>query len=217
MFLCKGNSVERRDYQAQPHFYPRLPRGRRPSWHGLPASRCHFYPRPPRGGRRWSSRTTTRWRSFLSTSPARGTTNRCSRDRRHFEDFYPRPPRGGRPAPYPSCCIISGFLSTSPARGTTSAVVRGMAPANEDISIHVPREGDDGRVQRLPPADGYFYPRPPRGGRPVLLLRLPQGLPQFLSTSPARGTTWCRWAACGTAIFLSTSPARGTTAGNWVK
>ena len=58
-----------------------------------------------------------------------------------------------------------------------------------DISIHVPREGDDCRCHTArSKAKNYFYPRPPRGGRPT---RDPvRSLPQaFLSTSPARGTT----------------------------
>ena len=83
------------------------------------------------------------------------------------------------------------------------------------------------------PSDRHFYPRPPRGGRPFKVSeRCCYYL--FLSTSPARGTTFAsaplhqvfyisihvpregddatRCAASAHAeIFLSTSPARGTT------
>ena len=77
------------------------------------------------------------------------------------------------------------FQSTSPARGTTKEI---FAQGSEvDISIHVPREGDDYTVfyrarlhhisihvpregdDRLPIIGrshcGHFNPRPPRGGR----------------------------------------------------
>ena len=79
---------------------------------------------------------------FLSTSPARGTTKTESAMR----------------------AIGSEFLSTSPARGTTGTAVDAYNYA--DISIHVPREGDD-KDFRVPAVERLdFYPRPPRGGRP---------------------------------------------------
>ena len=56
------------------------------------------------------------------------------------------------------------FLSTSPARGTTLPELSGGA-AQRDISIHVPREGDDFAPNADPPFKQHFYPRPPRGGR----------------------------------------------------
>src|SRR5699024_5849690 len=55
---------------------------------------------------------------FLSTSPARGTTNREGR-----------------------LSMENEFLSTSPARGTT--ILRRISGRRRNISIHVPREGDD--------------------------------------------------------------------------
>ena len=55
------------------NFYPRPPRGGRPSSSDAPSSRVDFYPRPPRGGRREAP---------SSTRPS--------------SNFYPRPPRGGR-------------------------------------------------------------------------------------------------------------------------
>ena len=83
--------------------------------------------------------------------------------------------------------IITRFLSTSPARGTTdpSKVLLG----DLDISIHVPREGDD-QAPTLPRTTAsYFYPRPPRGGRRDKTAQFVCRYFQFLSTSPARGTT----------------------------
>ena len=127
-------------------FYPRPPRG------GRQRTAClcrqapfYFYPRPPRGGR------LDIWAAVLK-----------------LMDFYPRPPRGGRHVSpdilqhlvnisihvlreeddvwqYKFVVIAFVFLSTSSARRTTPA-----------------RPG-------LPPAREYFYPRPPRGGRPGLI------------------------------------------------
>ena len=123
------------------NFYPRPPRGGRPSYRSfiLPtikflstpsarrATRPHqcaavksiyFYPRPPRGGRR------ERHRAGLLLS-----------------DFYPRPPRGGRPACVRRGRRPSGFLSTPSARRATAV------------------------CSNSPVCRKHFYPRPPRGGR----------------------------------------------------
>ena len=149
--------------------------------------RYNFYPRPPRGGRPWP-RSGSRWTSaFLSTPSARRATRssavvdgqraisihalREEGDTRtrssswSITNFYPRPPRGGRLA-------------------TLKVVFKAI-----DISIHALREEGDpgcvccGRALLLflstPSARratgerrastitiSYFYPRPPRGGRP---------------------------------------------------
>ena len=192
------------------HFYPRPPRGGRPSGFAAPQyPAVDFYPRPPRGGRqmpvvmhrrnrgisihvprvgddtRWNAPCKTccisihvprvgddrhgdcsgaRGLSFLSTSPAWGTT--CG----------------------PSFQIGNYiFLSTSPAWGTTRVSAWPVSMISR-ISIHVPRVGDDGhprlvmlmaksflstspawgttgRAQSRRGCPGHFYPRPPRGGR----------------------------------------------------
>ena len=79
------------------NFYPRPPRGGRPTW---PRPSCcavrHFYPRPPRGGRH----------------PVQGRL--CGRGH-----FYPRPPRGGRPERVVVPDRLKGFLSTPSARRAT--------------------------------------------------------------------------------------------------
>ena len=78
--------------------------------------------------------------------------------------FYPRPPRGGRRRATRHLTRARPFLSTSPARGTTTYFLPLFGSV--EISIHVPREGDD---------------------RPVFFPLLSTSV--FLSTSPARGTT----------------------------
>ena len=79
------------------------------------------------------------------------------------------------------------------------------------ISIHAPREGSDSPSCRpRPRARRNFYPRSPRGERPVasntwMWSRL------FLSTLPARGATSFCGVFPGKSRFLSTLPARGAT------
>ena len=102
-------------------------------------------------------------------------------------NFYPRPPYGGRPdyVMFKIAALI--FLSTSPVWGTTSEEDHqtGMG----QISIHVPRMGDD------------------RPGSTVI------SWPDlFLSTSPVWGTTDPIQGKFDTVSkFLSTSPVWGTT------
>ena len=77
-------------------FYPRPPRGGRPSTPPPWSSVAHFYPRPPRGGRLF----------FFSISVL-------------HVDFYPRPPRGGRRAGQRQRAKKDEFLSTPSARRAT--------------------------------------------------------------------------------------------------
>ena len=80
-----------------------------------------FYPRPPRGGRPTVTQQPRGTSIFLSTPSARRATGKLvtsstfeaisihalreegdqqrSPQWQHFENFYPRPPRGGRPGP----------------------------------------------------------------------------------------------------------------------
>ena len=101
-------------------------------------------------------------------------------------NFYPRPPRGGRPVGL--CCRVSTvpFLSTPSARRATlfvCPVLRGV-----HISIHALREEGDGRIDENFSLLRYFYPRPPRGGRPAPAGSLTDSSP-FLSTPSARRAT----------------------------
>ena len=78
------------------------------------------------------------------------------------------------------------FLSTLPARGATG----GTLPEGRggSISIHAPREGSDWRGALAPAGAGDFYPRSPRGERPITG-RSEELYTAFLSTLPARGAT----------------------------
>ena len=104
---------------------------------------------------------------FLSTPSARRATQKCSEYAASTCNFYPRPPRGGRPGAhrhsgrYDAISIhalreegdyasrslslsVILFLSTPSARRATSSRKQAAWFRN------------------------YFYPRPPRGGRPPL-------------------------------------------------
>ena len=161
--ICVGKRGEVWD------FYPRPPRGGRPRpdplWTGC---RRNFYPRPPRGGRLLLAP------GYLSTS----------------SNFYPRPPRGGRRSAVRGATWRIFYFYPRPPRGgrpdTDGAQIGFIC-----ISIHALRE--EGDVHTVDPISHFrrflstpsarratffgsnlfcfcfnFYPRPPRGGRPVL-------------------------------------------------
>ena len=174
------------------YFYPRPPRGGRPQEPVSAEQDVQFLSTPsarratPREAGRGKGmagflstpsarRATTAfmydsgdWAEFLSTPSARRATDPKPLAPLHPVDFYPRPPRGGRQLMEKSALVII------------------------DISIHALREEGDlhapckvyGVIQFLStpsarratvPAEfqglrlGYFYPRPPRGGRQRLL------------------------------------------------
>ena len=198
-----------------------------------------FYPRPPRGGR--PSRPDTaagRWK-FLSTPSARRATMSGQGSFVPTDDFYPRPPRGGRPTrpgkransqtyfyPRPprggrqqAAPVVSSadkFLSTPSARRATRQLATGQplhiflsTPSARratfdlrglskmvDISIHALREEGDSGFSPCCCCPRYFYPRPPRGGRRPAS-RSTSLATQFLSTPSARRATGARSRAQG--------------------
>ena len=174
----------------------------------------NFYPRPPRGGRPGVAvkipdtqnisihvlreeddalqrvRLST-GRAFLSTSSARRTTTKSAGLSATWRYFYPRPPRGGRPYPQTSCSIRSIFLSTSSARRTTLRLM--PSHRHGKISIHVLREEDDAGMIDQVTMDLYFYPRPPRGGRPSAYCGIIS--PMYFYPRPPRGGRPFAWSA----------------------
>ena len=127
------------------------------------AQKIDFYPRPPRGGRPTSSLPS--WRGG---------------------NFYPRPPRGGRQAYKTDGWVGLAFLSTPSARRATWPAHRGRRQI--PISIHALREEGDDHANRCVHPCTDFYPRPPRGGRPISLRCRPRAS-RFLSTPSARRAT----------------------------
>ena len=132
-----------------------------------------FYPRPPRGGRRFQDAVDVVPLTFLSTPSARRETS-CQRGLCPPGGyFYPRPPRGGRLAALSWSTPSWGFLSTPSARRATC--ITGGFQRSRFLFLSTPsarRATASTRTVASPVF--YFYPRPPRGGRPCRALRPPQ-------------------------------------------
>ena len=152
-----------------------------------PASRLpYFYPRPPRGGRRRGLCRRWRGQGFLSTPSARRATDLTEGVVHVLPYFYPRPPRGGRPGMRSVSCWKPLFLSTPSARRATCG-----STMNNSLPIFLSTPSAR-RATKTVVDDWrqffYFYPRPPRGGRPVCSsMDGKSGL--FLSTPSARRAT----------------------------
>ena len=154
-----------------------------------PLFRKDFYPRPPRGGRRYILQA-VRARMQISIHALREEG-----DALHLEhypvkwNFYPRPPRGGRRYRVASKTTANRNFYPRPPRGGRHKQLAAERKAAK-ISIHALREEGDGPFGRYiapaivflstpsarratspwairPGRNPYFYPRPPRGGRPA--------------------------------------------------
>ena len=172
----------------------------------------YFYPRPPRGGRLGARKECVEAAIFLSTPSARRATRRPRCRCRPAANFYPRPPRGGRPAsdlgPWPPDPISIHalreegdtyfyststrnvkFLSTPSARRATCSSL--TSRRSTTISIHALREEGDCSDTVHHRCCRYFYPRPPRGGRPSVLKTGPRPILYFYPRPPRGGRlTW---------------------------
>ena len=145
----------------------------------------NFYPRPPRGGRPSACSCVMRTSRFLPTPSARRATRRIvpavchlgisthalreegdsrrGNNEHHHQHFYPRPPRGGRPADVTSKTTYEQFLPTPSARRATRDTAKQLG-----VSQFLPTpSARRATVQCISLGSGlcYFYPRPPRGGR----------------------------------------------------
>ena len=124
-----------------------------------------FYPRPPRGGRRFLEK------SFIGLCLISIHALREEGDGHQAvtimiaADFYPRPPRGGRQALRLRRTEMARFLSTPSARRATRKHYRPQLQRR--ISIHALREEGDRQEKAIASLIENFYPRPPRGGRPI--------------------------------------------------
>ena len=156
--------MEKSRLKGRLYFYPRPPRGGRPTRTTRCPSPSNFYPRPPRGGRRFFGRPvdkatnisihalreegdhTSPWngnplRNFYPRPPRGGRRLLRAHDFPSAGHFYPRPPRGGRRLPPLRRYCKKTFLSTPSARRATAdyqQVIDQMV-----ISIHALREEGD--------------------------------------------------------------------------
>ena len=145
----------------------------------------NFYPRPPRGGRPSATAHHGKQR-FISIHALREEGD-CSRwlAKSPEKYFYPRPPRGGRrfaSMPSSSCWR---FLSTPSARRATSSKVSWVP--DRYISIHALREEGDLTPWAFRVDGRHFYPRPPRGGRHWASLSRQQMKGNFYPRPPRGG------------------------------
>ena len=146
----------------------------------------NFYPRPPRGGRLLRACNEMDAFEFLSTPSARRATALQPSLAGASFYFYPRPPRGGRQHKLTERDLEERFLSTPSARRAT---FQGWCYTElAYISIHALREEGDLCSRIRNQKDIHFYPRPPRGGRHVVV-PLVFDLDGFLSTPSARRAT----------------------------
>ena len=81
------------------------------------------------------------------------------------ENFYPRPPRGGRPDAV-EAKVKAQQISIHALREEGDDTMHD-AQAVAIISIHALREEGDNSPVVVIHVIVYFYPRPPRGGRPA--------------------------------------------------
>ena len=92
------------------------------------------------------------------------------------------------------------FLSTPSARRATGCPHSSLQRLG--ISIHALREEGDAHSVMFTGSCAYFYPRPPRGGRRILIAG-GSNFPVFLSTPSARRATPAEWRIyrrCGISI-----------------
>ena len=148
-------------------------------------SRTHFYPRPPRGGRPTSMLFAAAFFLFLSTPSARrATVGGAGRKPSKDISIHALREEGDLIAPG----VVSPgvlFLSTPSARRATLQTAAGRQV--NAISIHALREeGDFWPIRRFQNLR-YFYPRPPRGGRRASAVACALGPADFYPRPPRGG------------------------------
>ena len=122
----------------------------------------HFYPRPPRGGRPSKMRPMTLKKIFLSTPSARRATYPNLNGDLCFE--FLSTPSARRATRASRRCRSSPKISIHALREEGDVISKKFADELE-ISIHALREEGDPLCARAVTLHRYFYPRPPRGGR----------------------------------------------------
>ncbi len=199
---------------------------------GIP-QHINFYPRPPRGGRPHRSEGNLYGRVDFYPRPPRGGRRHLAHRNGQLDYFYPRPPRGGRlhqegagsgrctisihalreEGDGPLTCafdISSQFLSTPSARRAT--VAEASAVREEILFLSTPSaRRATAHLRCSYYRQWYFYPRPPRGGRPQsCTLNLPC-YENFYPRPPRGGRRFRRVCVRCPRLFLSTPSARRAT------
>ena len=108
-----------------------------------------------------------------------------------------------------SCCNGKEVISTHALREEGDSVAGGWCIMTK-ISTHALREEGDSSTLILTFTAIYFYPRPPRGGRPATISGS-TGIARFLPTPSARRATKTSAGDCPGCRFLPTPSARRAT------
>ena len=210
------------------NFYPRPPRGGRPGQRHCADHLQNFYPRPPRGGRPATALHRGKAAVFLSTPSARRATFWRFRNGLCDEiSIHALREEGDAVGKDLYLCAFK-FLSTPSARRATcpykhpgSVCAISIHALREEgdrlscpcafaahISIHALREEGDRRGRPAYRSPRNFYPRPPRGGRPHIVVGQ-LGFVQFLSTPSARRATCLPVQSCTSVVYFYPRPPRG--------
>ena len=206
-----GRQRQRYDGCAGRNFYPRPPRGgRRTLYHKSSLTMRDFYPRPPRGGRRIASGLAVLGLLFLSTPSARRATQKCSEYAASTCNFYPRPPRGGRPGAHRHSGRYDA-ISIHALREEGDYASRSLS-LSVILFLSTPsaRRATSSRKQAAW-FRHYFYPRPPRGGRPPLWRSLRASAKISIHALREEGDELCVRRIPPKMLFLSTPSARRAT------
>ena len=148
------------------YFYPRPPRGGRRWSSSQPHNQtADFYPRPPRGGRPLPFRAYAMiWQISIHALREEGDNTVVSLG--DINAGFLSTPSARRATPLDECVVLDALISIHALR-EEGDVDRAGGAAGYHISIHALREEGDvpQTYRRSCPTD--FYPRPPRGGRPL--------------------------------------------------
>ena len=125
---------------------------------------------------------------FLSTPSARRATWLIERKIEQHENFYPRPPRGGRLADVDKVVAQPGISIHALREEGDAPAQCGNAPDIIFLSTPSARRATVRNTIGAVILAGNFYPRPPRGGRPIAGWSCSAQL-RFLSTPSARRAT----------------------------
>ena len=124
--------------------------------------------------------------------------------------FYPRPPRGGRrDGDHLAAVIVAISIHALREEGDHAKRTRQQ---REPISIHALREEGDTATTSPRGSPSYFYPRPPRGGRPHWRRRDVRPEHNFYPRPPRGGRRDGTPVTTSNKKFLSTPSARRATA-----
>ena len=124
------------------HFYPRSPRGERPTGkRRLSSAMRYFYPRSPRGERRAKALSKAINGAISIHAPREGSDHFRAVDKTVKWISIHAPREGSDRRPGRPTLQYTRFLSTLPARGATGD--KRVYFQKRPISIHAPREGSD--------------------------------------------------------------------------